>query len=263
MVCALVATWWTGSSQRRLLSSVEIREDNYEQWINGVVLPGPKVHLLEHVRSLWHRRDLDSGTRYRMQDLVRDSGTYLSALRNLHILTLFKIRVEHISEDQFHTCFSAFRGTLTYLSLDTFATSFSAFVTLVDYFPNVRTLRLGLTELEPDERPIPPLSRPLRGKLLVHHVRSNSLKFLDQFAELDLEYEELIIGSLPSLFMRTRFLESALQISTNTVKFLRLTAELRCEQPLLALVKTTSLPNPLTPKPELRCRSATLDSSKS
>ena len=138
--CASVATWWTGPSQRHLFSSVTIHERNYERWMNYVVLSGSEDHLLEYVRSLWHGRRPGLGIKYRMRDLAQDSGEYLSALRNLRTLTLSNITVEHISEREFCTCFSTFRGSLTRLSLDTFATSFSAFVTLIDYFPNITML---------------------------------------------------------------------------------------------------------------------------
>ena len=177
-----------------------------------------------------------------MRDLARHSGDYLSALRNLQSLTLFNITVEHISEAQFRTCFSAFRETLTHLFLNSFVMSFSAFVTLVDYFPNIATLELRGFELKRDKAPVPPLSRPLRGRLHLHAVQPHCLEFFDLFAQLDLEYEELVIGSRP---IGTEFLRSVLQTSTGTVKILRITAELRREQPLLALlIKTASLLTP-------------------
>jgi len=125
----------------------------------------------------------------------------------------------------FHTCFSTFRGTLTYLSLENFSTSFSAFVTLVDYFPNIRTLQLHSFVLEPDEGPVPSLSRPLRGRLHIEYVLPDRLEFFNKFAKLELEYEELRVDSLDA---GTEFLESALQISTNTIKYLKLATELRC-----------------------------------
>ena len=223
ITCALVATWWTGPSQRRLFSSVEIDDENYQRWTDGVVHSGPKSHLLEYFYSLLHCRGY-FGIRYRMRDLPQGSAEYLSALRNLHSLTLSEIRVEHISEEGFHTCFSAFHETLKYLTLENFVTSFSAFVTLVDYFPNVTTLQLRSLTPEPDEGLVPSLSRPFRGKVLIRHYQSNFVDFLDRFAELDLEYEELVITSPP--FADTEFAESALQISPSTVKFLRFTAEL-------------------------------------
>ena len=68
--------------------------------------------LLELVHSSRHSRVLD----YRMQDLAQDSGEYFSVLRNLRSLTLVNVCVEHIGEDGFRACFSAFRDTLTYLS---------------------------------------------------------------------------------------------------------------------------------------------------
>ena len=193
--------------------------------MDGVVLSGPKAHLLGHVRSLRHSRDGDIETKYQMRRLAQDSGKYLSSLHNIYDLTLHNTRVEHISEDAFCACFSAFRGALTSLFLDTCVTSFSAFVTLVDYFPNITTLKLSLFALEPDEGPIPPLSRPLRGKVHVRRAHANRLEFFNRFSKLHLEYEELIIDS-PFVFVETEFLESALQISASTVKFLRVTAEL-------------------------------------
>ena len=224
--CALVATWWVGPSQRRLFSSVTIHRHNYQRWMDGIVFSGPKIHLLEHVRSLWHARSLDLKLKHRMRDLPQDSGKYLSALPNLHSLTLYNTKVEHISEEGFRTCFSLFRGTLTQLSLADFATSFSAFVALVDYFPNLRTLLLQSFTLEPDEGPVPSLSRPLRGRIHVHQV--SCLEFYNRFAKLDLEYEELVINpSLTSLGIA--FLESALQISAGTVKCLKLSASLACK----------------------------------
>ena len=165
-----------------------------------------------------------------MRDLPQDSGEYLSALHKIHSLTLYRIRVEHVSEEGFHTCFSAFRETLAYLSLETFITSFSAFVALVDYFPNIRTLQLRLFELEPDEGPVPTLSRSLRGKVHVEYAQDNSSEFYNRFAKLDQEYEELVINARTlSAPAKAKFLGSTLQISTTTVKFLRLTDEFRCE----------------------------------
>ena len=224
IACALVATWLAGPSQRRLFSSVDIHEDNYDRWMNGVVISGTKTHLLEYVRSLSHFRRFD----YRMRDLSRDSGEYFSALCNLRRLKLYNTAIEPISEEEFRTCFSAFRGTLTRLSLDDFTTSFSSFVALIDYFPNITSLRLRSFGLKPDEGPVPPLSRPLRGKLRIR-VEPNFPEFLDRFLKLDLRYEDLVISTPSPMSMATALVESALQISTSTVKYLRLTAQLGCE----------------------------------
>ena len=62
----------------------------------------------------------------------------------------------------------------------------------------------------------------------MQEVPASHLEFFDRFAELGLEYEELLLDS-PFLSVSTKFLESALQISSSTVKFLRLTAELECK----------------------------------
>ena len=229
--CALVATWWTGPSQRRLFSSVKIHRNNYRRWMSGVVLSGSKAHLLGYVRSLQYSRCGD----YRMRGLLQDSEEYLLALHNLHSLTLEDIRIEYIGREELHTCFSAFHETLTYLSLDNVATSFSAFVTLVDYFPNLTTLRLRFLNVERNEGPVPYLSRPLRGKLELgfDYREAKSPTFVNQFAKLELEYEELVIEYSGSSSRGTETLKRALRISTNTVKFLRVTAEIGREQPFI------------------------------
>ena len=221
--CALVATWWAGPSQRRLFSSVDVYEENFKRWMDGVVLSRSKDHLLEHVRSLRYTRLVG----YRTRHLPQDFGNCLSALRNLHSLTLCFTRVELLNEDEFRTCFSTFRETLTSLSLDNVTTSFSAFVTLVDYFPNITTLQLDSFELEPSSEPVPSLSRPLRGKLLLRDVDDCRSRSLGQFVKLDLAYEELVINFSPRYHLEV--MERILRVSTGTVKSLRLTGEIHRE----------------------------------
>ena len=220
VACALIATWWTGPSQRRLFSSVDIDGKNSRRWTKSVVLSRRKTHLLEYVRSFYYSHNQNPGIRYGMGRLAHDTKEYSSALRNLHSLTLVGIRVTHAKEVEFRACFSAFRETLTSLSLYFINTSFSAFVTLVNYFPNITTLRLRSVVPDPDKGPTPSLSQPLRGRIHLRFVRTDCLEFLDQFAKLDSEYEELIIDSRS--LIGKGFLESALRISTRTVKLLSL-----------------------------------------
>ena len=227
IACALVATRWTGPSQRRLFSSVKIDDDNYSRWTNGVALSGSKTHLLQHVRSLQYQRMLDSGIPYPMQDLPKEPGEFFSALHNIRSLEFVNVRIGRLSKE-LETCFSAFRGTLTNLTLDPFITSFGAFVSLVDYFPNVTALRLGMFALGPDEGPVPTLSRPLRGKLRILPPHPTSLEFIDRLAKLDQEYEELVVD--PNFMpLRTESFERVLQFSTGTVRYLRLLGDLECE----------------------------------
>jgi len=217
IACALVATWWAGPSQRRLFSSVSIDENNHQRWVNGVVQSVSRTHCR------------NTGTECPMRDLAQVPGGCVPLLRNTHILTLSNIRVEHIGANQFRVCFSAFRETLTCLSLRRIAASFGTFVALVDYFPNITTLRVHSFVPEPEEGPVPTLSRPYRGKVLVRGFRGDRLEFFDRFTKLDLECEELEIGPCAHSL---RFLESALQISPATVKFLGLITEIGCEQRL-------------------------------
>ena len=164
-----------------------------------------------------------------MRDLPKDSGKYLSALKNIHSLELFVVKIQHISEEGFRICFSAFRETLTHLTLESFNTSFSAFVTLVDYFPNITTLRLGWFNMKPDEGPVPPSPRPLRGRIHLSRPSRHCVVFFDRLAKLDPEYEELVLESEHR--METVLVESLLRLGASTVKYLRLTAKFKCEYP--------------------------------
>ena len=110
-----------------------------------------------------------------------------------------------------------------------FDTSFSAFVTLVDYFPNLTALRLDSFYVGCDDRPVQPLSRPLRGRIHLGYANPNHLGFFDRLATLDSEYEELVVES--EFRLGTKDVESILQLGTSTVKYLRLTAELEREHP--------------------------------
>jgi len=197
--------------------------------MNDVVLTGSKTHLLGYVRSLQHSRGPYSGAKQLMRNLPQDQVECFSALCNLHSLTLFDIIIERIGGEGFRTCFSAFRDTLTSLTLQTFVVSFSAFVTLVDYFPNIRILQLRSFTPEPDADPVPNLSRPLRGRVNVSGVDTDGhLNFFDQFARLELEYEEVVIDS-PSHLIGANHLKHALQLSVTTAKTLRLAGRLPCE----------------------------------
>jgi len=218
VACTLIATWWTGPSQRRLFSSISINQCNRQRWMNGVTRSVPKAH--RH----------DTGTEYLTRGLAQDPREYFPVLRNTRNLTLSCIQVERADANQLRTYLSAFRECLTHLSLERITVSFSTFVTLVDYFPNITNLNLCAPGLGPDEGSVPPLSQPLRGKALVRASLHNSLKFFDRFAKLDLEYEELVVG--PMGYVNPTFLENAFQMSTSTVKCLRLMSEIECEQRL-------------------------------
>ena len=218
--CALVATWWTGPSQRRLFSSISIHRRNYKQWMDSIVRSGTKTHL-KYVRSLEHSLTRRGGIVYPMRNLPKDSGEYLSAMHNIQSLKLVDIGIERISKE-FYICFSAFRQTLTNLSLHSFETSFSAFLLLVDYFPNITTLRLSLLALKPCEGVIPSLSRPLRGRICLGCATSTRMEFFDRLAKLNPQYEELVLE--PTLYVEAEVAGNFLRLCASTAEYLRLTA---------------------------------------
>ena len=242
IACALVATWWTGPSQRHLFSLVTIDDKNHQRWINGVALSETKAHLLQYIRSFLHCLTPDDGTWYQMINLSRDSGGYLSALHNLHTLSLNKINFEHTGEKAFHACFSAFRETLTELSLGLIITSFNTFVTLVKYFPNITSLQLGSTSLRPDNGPVPPLSRPLRGMISILCPKPSFQEFVNKLAKLDMQYERLVIES--SIRASGDVLKSILQLSASTIKYLRLVVPAQGNSPFWSCTPSLNTSRP-------------------
>jgi len=160
-----------------------------------------------------------------MGDLLTDSAKYFSALLNLCSLGLGHIRIERLTIE-LESCLSALRGSLTTLTIRHFVASFSAFVTLVDHFPNLTTLRLVSFQSEPDEGPVPQLSRPLRGKLYIHPTYRSSAGFIGRLAKLDQEYEELVIKR-STFCLVAWFLPLALRFSPGTVKRLRLLGKIQ------------------------------------
>ena len=243
IACALVATRWTGPSQRRLFSSVSINDLNYQRWKDGVILSHSKIRLLRYVHSFYQSLRPSGGKMFPMKYLPRDSGEYLSALYNLRSIELVHFIVGPITEEGFHTCFSAFRETLTELSLQFTLTSFNMFVTLVDYFPNVTTVRLGPFSLNLDEGPVPPLSRPLRGKISIYPLGLDSKQFADRLVKLDPKYDELVIKSI--LRVETAVVESVLRLSPSTVKYLCLAVEFRRKHSRCILSSPCLLLSPL------------------
>ncbi|KAF9642980.1 hypothetical protein BDM02DRAFT_1774778 [Thelephora ganbajun] len=87
---------------------------------------------------------------------------------------------------------SAFQHTLLSLFLTRVSVTWSAFVTLVGHFPNLRDLYISERSLQVDDRPVPPLPRMLRGRLVV--ISGTVMEFpIDRFVGLKMEYEELVM----------------------------------------------------------------------
>lgn len=101
------------------------------------------------------------------------------------------------------------------------------FVTLVGHFPNITTLRLGILTPRADEGPVPSLPWPLRGKIHLEDI--DSRRFIERLAGLDLEYDGLTIESRS--LVAAGDLENMLQLSANTIKYLRLNATLEGRHP--------------------------------
>ena len=195
--------------------------------MDGVVLSGSKTRLLKYVRLLRYRYFPSNPHIHPIQNLLKGFGAYLSALHNIRNLELDNISFERINAEELRTCFSAFRETLTDLTLALFATSFDVFVTLIGYLPNITALRLGPFVVKPDEGPVPQLSRTLRGKIHLFGSYLGCAEFFNRLAKLNPEYEELGLEN----DVGRGLLNSILQLSANTVKYLRLAVNFQREYP--------------------------------
>jgi len=188
--CSLVAKSWVHRSQKRLFETVRISRSTRSSWV-GSISPA-NLELLRHVRSFAYILDHTAWLRfpaYRTDSL----GDYLPSLRNLESLVLSSMDLQSDISQQVEN-FSAFRHTLSSISLWECRISPGALVTVVNYFPNLVNLQLRASTQAADHEPVPPLLRPLRGRLSVQKLRDHHLPVLDRLSDLPPELDELVLG---------------------------------------------------------------------
>ena len=190
--CSLVAKPWVSPSQSRLFSSVIVTESNYRSWKDGVSYAN--AELFSHVRSLryfirWSRMIPDCGPLP-----IGDLFDYLPLFRHLQHLSLCSTRIKSDISEQ-PEAFSVFRHTLSSLTFHTLILISPGLASTIDYFPNVRDLKVTDPIWEADHQQAPPLSRPLRGRLSIEMCGYQVLStFADRFSGLpEVEYDELLI----------------------------------------------------------------------
>ena len=187
--CSLVAKSWVYPSQKRLFATVRISSRDYHLWKDRI--SPAKIEPLHHVRSLTYI--LDTTARFRPPEYHIDSlSNYLPSFRRLKKLVLSSICLQSGIPQQLEN-FGPFQHKLSSLSLWSCHVSSGALVTIVNYFPNLVDLQLCVLTLKEDGEPIPPLSRPLRGRLDIQQFWNDDLSLLDHLSDPPPELDELVV----------------------------------------------------------------------
>jgi len=185
--CSLVAKSWVYRSQKRLFETIHISELTHSSWANSI--SPANLELLHHVHFL----TLHTTTWWCHIPVhgIHHLSDYLPSLYNLEslVLSLMHLRVDFSQIKNF----SAFRLTLSSLSLRNCHLSTYVLITLVNYFPNLVDLELRIPIYVGDYHRVPPLSRPLHGRLSVQTCGIN-LPLFDELSDLPPELDELFLG---------------------------------------------------------------------
>lgn len=128
---------------------------------------------------------------------VTPLGDYLSSFHQLENLTLSTMNL-HSEIFQQVESLSAFRHTLSLLTLMGCHTSSRALIIIVNCFPNLVDLQISDIVYMAGGGPMPSISRPLRGRLVVDRFGGiGDISTLNPLSELRPELDELIVYGHP------------------------------------------------------------------
>jgi len=187
--CSLVAKSWAHPSRKWLFKDVIIFRRTHQRWLDRIS-PGD-VELLRNVRSLTYtsgRKVWDGITPYRVDSLHR----YLPSLCRLESLGLSSMSIGPDVHQQIGF-FSTLRHTLSSLRLSDCSVTSSTLITLINYFPLLANLDLQSLIFASNDEPTPPLSRPLRGRLVITECRSNDRALYEKLSDPPPELDELAL----------------------------------------------------------------------
>ena len=190
--CSLVSNPWLDPSRRLLFARICIQQHNYRSWLKEI--SPANTGLLRHAHSLTY-------TSYGMPDsdrCVHALRDYLPSFHQLKTLQFNALNVEPTIPEHL-TLFSTFQHTLSLLYLSGVSITWSSFVALLGYFPHLRDLYISGPSLRVDERPVPQIPHPLRGKLCISLSDEGVKPFTDRFCH------EHANSSLISLRFAKRF----------------------------------------------------------
>lgn len=196
---SLVAKSWIYPSRRRLFEVIDKLQDaTLRLWLNDA---SPKnVELLQHVRSLSIKVNSSHHRPGTLLDFPHRDPPLFPRLRRLVVQSASPKSIAQLGVSL------ASQHTLEYLCLCCCQVTISTLATIINHFPNLIHLELLSLFNDVDDKPTPPLSRPLR-KLTVDEPDSfDEFGILDQLLELRPQCDEVTISvsplSAPSLTQR-------------------------------------------------------------
>jgi len=188
---SLVARSWLDPCQRRIFESVTISPDTQQSWLDNI--SPTNTELLRHVRELVYVDRARRGLPHPPCRIGDDLQDYLPSFLQLQSLTFGLVDIQPVISDNVKLFF-AFQYSLSSLFLFQVSATWNGFVTLLAYFPNIRSLDVNGVLFEVDDSPAPQIPHALRGRLFIRCARERDPKALiDRFAGLRLEYEKLVI----------------------------------------------------------------------
>lgn len=194
--CSLVAKPWVHLCRKWLFQEVLLTRKTHQLWLDRI---SPRdIELLRNVRSFTYVSDpsVSNGiTPYRIDSLYR----YMYALGRLKSLGLSSMFLGPEVPQQIEL-FSAFQHTLTSLFLAGCYVTSNALITIINYFPGLTDLELQSLTYEAYGLPAPPLSRPLRGKLLIRECTTQCWALFNKLSNPPPELDELCLSSVQMSF---------------------------------------------------------------
>ena len=195
---SLVAKSWVDPSRRRLFETVVIAEGNRQSWLKRIA--STNIELLRHVRSLSivcsrSTTGLDPRRRVNPSSYIGIDDLY-DYFPSFHQLRIIEFSGSFFTSDipERMEMFSPCQYSLSSLTLAGVFLPWRSFIALIDYFPNLRNIKLWSISFEDTDTNPPPLSRPLRGKLCLYLSDAENLAALSNwFTGLEVECEELML----------------------------------------------------------------------
>lgn len=189
--CSLVARSWTDPSRKRLFKNVLISRETHQQWLDSI--SPENVELLGKIRSFTYIFDSivwrNTGLPPHRIDSLRH---YLPSLNRLEFLVLSSMFLGPEIPQQIGL-FSAFQHTLSSLSLANCHVTPNSLIALINYFPFLVELDFWHVRYKADEGPTVPLSRPLRGRLVVAGCGIEELGLFSELSSPPPELDKLIL----------------------------------------------------------------------
>ncbi|KAF9648097.1 hypothetical protein BDM02DRAFT_3115866 [Thelephora ganbajun] len=189
--CSLVAKTWMHLCRKWLFKDVTITRGIQQRWLDRI--SPTNVELLCNVRSFTYTHDPNvwNGVKlHRIDSLYH----YFSAFSHLEALKLCSIFLGPDVPQQIGL-HSVFLPTLTSLTIRRSHVTSSALITLINYFPSLINLDLRSIGHAADLSPVPPLSRPLRGRLFIGDCNSRDRALFKELST-SVKHLQLLSGAV-------------------------------------------------------------------